>query len=73
MSHSHSYPPDTDTPMFREENKIKPPVAKIISESGGVVAADDVARGIVAGLIRWRFGLFGNFDGEVLGTFHPKL
>ncbi len=53
--------------MFREENKIKPPVAKIISESGGVVTADDVARGIVAGLIQWRFGLFGNFDGRVLG------
>lgn len=61
------YPPDTDTPMLREENTYKPPIAKVISESGGVVPPDDVAKGIVAGLINYRFEMFANFDGEALG------
>lgn len=54
--------------MLREENTYKPPIAKIISESGGVVPPDDVAKGIVEGLIHYRFEMFANFDGEALGT-----
>jgi len=61
------YPPDTDTPMLREENTYKPTIAKVISESGGVVPPEDVARGIVEGLRRYRFEMFANFDGEALG------
>ncbi len=60
--------------MLREENTYKPPIAKVISESGGVVPPDDVAKGIVAGLINYRFEMFANFDGEALGTEHgPPL
>jgi hypothetical protein len=57
--------------MLREENTYKPPIAKVISESGGVVPPDDVAKGIVAGLIDYRFEMFANFDGEALGTGWP--
>jgi len=61
------YPPDTDTPMLREENTYKPEIARIISESGGLVSPDSVATRIIDGLLCYRFRIFANFDGEVLG------
>ncbi len=43
-----AFPPDTDTPCFVEENKIKPQETKLISESSGVFSpskvADDILR-----------------------------
>lgn len=57
--------------MLREENTYKPSIAKTISESGGVVPPDDVAKGIVEGLVNYRFEMFANFDGEALGILRP--
>lgn len=42
-----SFPPDTDTPGFKEENKTKPRITSKISESGNVFSPDDVAISIV--------------------------
>jgi len=61
------YPPDTDTPMLKEENTYKPPIAKVISESGGVVPPEAVAKCIIDGLLNYRFEMFANFDGQALG------
>jgi len=68
-----SYPPDTDTPMLREENTYKPEIARIISESGGLVSPDSVATRIIDGLLCYRFRIFANFDGEVLGMRNTIL
>jgi len=48
-------PPDTDTPGFREENKIKPEECKIVSARGKVMQADDVAKAIIKGVAKQQF------------------
>lgn len=42
-----SFPPDTDTPGFKEESKEKPKITSKISESGNIFSPDDVAISIV--------------------------
>lgn len=57
------YPPDTDTPMFAEENKIKPPETVAVSGTVKVMSPDDVAdellRGIAAGKLHVVPGAMG--------------
>lgn len=42
-----SCPPDTDTPCFEEENKVKPEETKLISASSGVFPPAKVAEDIL--------------------------
>lgn len=42
-----SFPPDTNTPGFEEENKIKPSLTSEISKAGNVYSPDEVANSIV--------------------------
>lgn len=42
-----SFPPDTDTPGFEEENKTKPSLTAKMSETGKVYSPEDVAQSIV--------------------------
>lgn len=46
------YPPDTDTPMLRKENEMKPLETFLIDEKAGVMSAEDVAESIMDGLIK---------------------
>ena len=39
-----SYPPDTDTPGFAEEQKNKPKETRLISETSGIYSPDEVAK-----------------------------
>ncbi len=39
-----SFPPDTDTPGFEEEERDKPEETKLISQTSGLFQADDVAK-----------------------------
>ena len=48
-------PPDTDTPMLHDENINKPPETLKISEGGGLLTADQVARAMLKGVRRRRF------------------
>jgi len=41
------FPPDTDTPGFKEENKSKPKETQMINETSGLLTADEVARKII--------------------------
>lgn len=41
------FPPDTDTPGYEEENKIKPALTSAISKSGQVYQPDDVAQALM--------------------------
>ena len=38
------FPPDTDTPGFKEENKSKPRETQLINETSGVLSAEQVAQ-----------------------------
>ncbi|MFX0026573.1 MAG: SDR family NAD(P)-dependent oxidoreductase [Candidatus Hermodarchaeota archaeon] len=49
------FPVDTDTPGFAEENKLKPPECKIISEVGTVMTAEEVADEFIKGILEERF------------------
>lgn len=42
------FPPDTDTPCFEEENKVKPLETKLISGAAGVLKPEDVASSILS-------------------------
>ena len=42
-----SYPPDTDTPGFAEENKDKPEETRLISESAGLFSPETVAKALL--------------------------
>lgn len=50
-----SFPPDTHTPGFEEENKIKPSLTSEISKTGNVYSADEVAQSIVRDIRAKRF------------------
>jgi 3-dehydrosphinganine reductase len=49
------FPPDTNTPGFKEENKTKPKETQLINETSGVLSADEVARKIIQSA---RYGSF---------------
>ena len=59
-------PPDVDTPMFREENRVKPVETKKISETAKVMKAEDVARAAIQGLDRSSFVIIPNLSGKAL-------
>ena len=57
-------PPDTDTPMLEAENKNKPPETKAVSETGGLLTADYVARTMIKGIGKKRFMIIPGFMGK---------
>lgn len=59
-------PPDVDTPMLHEENKLKPKECSLISEGSGVFSAQDIAKDIVAGMHSYKFLINTGFDGHLL-------
>lgn len=48
-------PPDTDTPGFEVENRNKPPETVAVSEGGGLLQPEEVARALVAGMEKGKF------------------
>jgi 3-dehydrosphinganine reductase len=69
-------PPDVDTPIFEEENKVKPLETKKISEGGQVMQPQDVARAAVDGLKKGTFLIIPNFPGKMFyyaNRFMPSL
>ncbi|CAM9201312.1 unnamed protein product, partial [Phaeothamnion confervicola] len=63
---SVAYPPDTLTPGFKEENRIKPRAVHVISASGGIFPAERVAADIVRGMVTGRFAITTGMDGWFL-------
>jgi 3-dehydrosphinganine reductase len=48
-------PPDTDTPGFEVENRNKPPETQAISEGGGLLQPEEVARALIKGMRKGKF------------------
>ena len=59
-------PPDTDTPMLREETGIRPAEARAIASSAKVMNPDDVARSLVKGIRRGRFVIIPNGESRFI-------
>ncbi|XP_075877564.1 3-dehydrosphinganine reductase [Nelusetta ayraudi] len=63
-----AYPPDTDTPLLAEENKMKPLETKLISETSGVSQPDHVAKIIVRDAVQGNFNSSVGPDGYMLSA-----
>jgi 3-dehydrosphinganine reductase len=49
------YPPDTDTPQWHEENKIKPPETKALSGNIKVMKPEQIALALLKGIAKRKF------------------
>ena len=65
-----AFPPDTDTPGFEEEEKIKPKETRLISEEGGLAKPEDVANAMVkaATAPNPSFLVYFSFEGWMLSA-----
>ena len=59
-------PPDTNTPGYEAENKLKPEETRLISEGSGLFEPAVLADTVVSVLKRWRFLASVGFDGQAL-------
>ena len=67
------YPPDTDTPMLKAENKIKPPEMKMITSTAKVLKAEAIAEEIYKGILKKYFLITPGFEIAILCRFHSFL
>lgn len=58
-------PPDTRTPGFEAENLRKPEETKAISESGGILESDQVARALITGIAKGKRMIIPGFDAKL--------
>jgi len=61
-------PPDVDTPMLREENKIKPEECLLISEGSGIFTAEQISADMIGALKSWKFFVNTGFDGKLIAV-----
>ncbi|GAB1599259.1 3-ketodihydrosphingosine reductase-like [Argonauta hians] len=62
------FPPDTDTPGFAEEQKSKPKETELISETGGLISSETVAKKILDEVLNGKFQCSFGLDGFLLAT-----
>jgi len=67
------YPPDTDTPGYKEEMKDKPSLTKKLSEAGEVFSPQKVAVDVVRLSNAGYFGISTGLDGWLLKQLHPGM
>lgn len=60
------YPPDTDTPQHEGEQAFLPPETRAIAGSGGLLAAEEVARKLVRGMAAGKFDIIPGLSAAVV-------
>lgn len=60
------FPPDTDTPGFEEEKKVRPKETDVIAGSAGLAPPSQVAAEFVKGFKKGKFMVNPSFDGKLL-------
>ena len=60
------FPPDTDTPGFKEENKTKPKETQMINETSGVLSAEQVAKKVIQSIRQGSFTCSYGLNGYLL-------
>ena len=63
------YPADTDTPQLAYDNKHKPIETKTITENGGTMTADEVAKEIIKAATRGKYLIVPGIQNKVLYFF----
>ncbi len=67
------YPPDTDTPGYREEARTRPDVSSRLAATGGLMTADAVAAAILRGIERKRFVIAPGPSMRILASVHSLV
>lgn len=67
------FPPDTDTPMLHEENKIKPAETKALSGTVKPISAEFVAAATLTGLRRRRFHVIPGLNSKFVAFMARRL
>jgi 3-dehydrosphinganine reductase len=67
------YPPDTDTPQFREEVRLRPEATSRVAGTAGVLSADQVAGAILRGIRRGRFTIAPGLEMSALAVLHSVV
>jgi 3-dehydrosphinganine reductase len=67
------YPPDTDTPQFREELRARPEPTSRVAGTVGVLSADRVAGAILRGIRRGRFTIAPGLEMSALAFLHSVI
>ena len=62
------YPPDTDTPGFKEEEKTKPEVTRLLSDATAVTSPQEVASAIIDGMADGKYHISVGLDGWLLAN-----
>ncbi len=72
---SVTFPPDTETPGFDEENKSKPEEVAMISEGGGLMQPEEVAQKMMQGIMKNKFYIAPGESGFIwkISRFAPKI
>jgi 3-dehydrosphinganine reductase len=67
------YPPDTDTPGYRDEVRTRPEVTSRVAGTGGMIGAEQVARAILRGVRRGRFVIAPSWEMATLSILHSLI
>lgn len=67
------YPPDTDTPGFREELRRRPAITSKVASAGGLMSAEAVAAAILRGIGKGRFAIAPGAHMSALVLLHSFL
>jgi 3-dehydrosphinganine reductase len=70
------YPPDTDTPLLHEENRIKPDETRLLAGKIKPMSADAVAEALLKGVARGKFIIIPGFLSKLtyaLNRYAPRL
>ncbi|XP_021299029.1 3-dehydrosphinganine reductase TSC10A-like isoform X2 [Herrania umbratica] len=67
------FPPDTDTPGFEQESKVRPELTTILAGSSGSMKADEVAKKALDGIKSGSFIVPCNFEGQMLAIATAAL
>ena len=70
---SIAYPPDTDTPMLRDEIAVRPAITSRLAGSAKVMTADAVAAAILRGVARDRFAIAPGCEMAALARLHSLV
>ncbi len=60
------FPPDTDTPQLTYEKQFKPSETRALTESGGLMSAESVAKSILRGIERGKYLILPGIENKLL-------
>uniref|UniRef100_A0A7S2KIU3 3-dehydrosphinganine reductase n=1 Tax=Leptocylindrus danicus TaxID=163516 RepID=A0A7S2KIU3_9STRA len=63
-----AFPPDTDTPGYKEEQKCKPKETDLISDAAGLFKPEDIARKMIKATLGGQYTVYWGLEGWMLAT-----